>query len=179
MIDAARYAFAHKGFHQTCVAELAEQAEISIGQIYRLFESKSELIIAIVREDLDYRLAVMEEIAAKVGRGSLPILAALERIVADSLNGGNDPLILEILAEACRNDAVATVVRSLTARCRCILRSMALHANDRLTGDRLVAAEEVLLSSLFGLGNRVLSSTILPPDRKARLAADFLLAALQ
>lgn len=179
IIESARFFFAKKGFHQTGMAELADRAEVSIGQVYRLFASKSDIIIAIVREDSDRRLAVMEEINAQVGNGTLPIRTALEQIVRDSLNEGGDPLVFEILAEAFRNEAAADVVGKLTCQYRKILRSLALHANPGLAGDRLAAAEEILLASLFGLGNRVLSGPTLSVEQTARLAADFLFAALQ
>ncbi len=55
-IATARICFGQKGFHQTSMAELSERTGISIGQIYRLFRNKSEMIAAIIAEDTEEQL---------------------------------------------------------------------------------------------------------------------------
>jgi AcrR family transcriptional regulator len=39
ILTAARSLFSSKGFHQTSMAQLASAAQVSVGQIYRLFHS--------------------------------------------------------------------------------------------------------------------------------------------
>ncbi|WP_454887405.1 TetR/AcrR family transcriptional regulator [Sphingomonas oryzagri] len=178
ILESARYFFAQKGFHQTGIDELAERAGVSVGQIYRQFAGKSAMIIAVVREDSARRLTVLEQINASVGDGTLTVRDGLEQVVKESMNEGGDPLVFEILAEAFRNEMAAEVIAEVTGRYRAILRSLALHANSDLTGDRLAAAEEILLASLFGLGNRLLTGPTLSLDQAARLASEFLYVAL-
>src|SRR3546814_16804418 len=51
IIMAARKLFDAKGFHKTTTAELAAEAAVSIGQIYRLFENKDDVVLALVEEN--------------------------------------------------------------------------------------------------------------------------------
>lgn len=180
MIAAARYLFARKGFHQTGMAELAERARVSIGQVYRLFASKSDIIIAIVQEDANRRLTDLGEILSGVTAGR-PVQDAIEDIAARTLHedGGEGALYFEIFAEACRNPAAGEVIGRLCDQYRALLRELALHANPDLAGARLAGAEEMLLSCLFGLGNRCLSRPTLSMEGTASLTADFICSALQ
>ncbi len=179
IVAAARHFFAQKGFHQTGMAELAARAEVSIGQVYRLFTNKSDIIIAIVQEDADQRLAEMDEVNAAVGDGRLSIREGIEKIVSNALGQGGEALTFEILAEGSRNPQAGDVIGRFCERYRKILRELALHANPRLDGDRLAAAEEILLACLFGLGNRALSRPTLPLAQTAKLTSDFIYVALQ
>src|SRR3546814_7605970 len=62
IVDAARRLFGSKGFYATTTAELAEEASVSVGQIYRLFTDKDDVILAIVAENVSVRLAEMHSI---------------------------------------------------------------------------------------------------------------------
>lgn len=53
VLDIAEALFAEKGFHGTTVADIAEAAELAKGSLYQLFESKEELISAIIRRKID------------------------------------------------------------------------------------------------------------------------------
>src|SRR3546814_5740230 len=55
ILKAARELFDAKGFHATTTAELATEAAVSIGQIYRLFDNKDDVIIALVEENTKAR----------------------------------------------------------------------------------------------------------------------------
>ena len=46
IMDAARTLFSSNGFHQTSMAQLATAAQVSVGQIYRLFKGKEDVIEA-------------------------------------------------------------------------------------------------------------------------------------
>lgn len=53
IIDAAYRCFARKGFHQTTMRDIYEEAELSPGAVYHYFESKHEIIAASF--DFDYQ----------------------------------------------------------------------------------------------------------------------------
>ena len=53
ILEAARTLFDSHGFHQSSMAELAVAAQVSVGQIYRLFKGKEDIIAAIVQADYD------------------------------------------------------------------------------------------------------------------------------
>src|SRR5580765_1646852 len=44
ILDAAAACFARRGFHQTTMQDICEEAELSPGALYRYFRSKEELI---------------------------------------------------------------------------------------------------------------------------------------
>jgi len=179
IIQAAREFFVQKGFHQTAMGELSERASISVGQIYRLFENKSQIIVAIIEEDMDRRVAALEAILRSIKDGLIPIHVGLEQVVACALGDAYKALNFEILAEAFRNIAAAGVISRTCERYRILLRQLAQCANPRLEGDRLAGAEEILLACLFGLGNRSFSKPTTSFERTVKLTADFLFAALQ
>src|SRR3546814_18787560 len=52
IVNDARRLFGSKGFYATTTAELAVEAAVSIGKIYRLFTGKAVIILPIAEENL-------------------------------------------------------------------------------------------------------------------------------
>src|SRR5690606_26593701 len=107
IINAARRLFGAKGFHPTTTAELAAEASVSMGQIYRHFDAKSDIVLAIVEKNVHARLAQMDAIFDTVERGKCSIFDAFKAISEISLVLDDGSLSYEILAEAVRNASVA------------------------------------------------------------------------
>ena len=61
LLDAARTLFAERGFHSTGVAQIASASGVKVGQIYRDFANKEEIVAAIAVRDLEQFLAEDEE----------------------------------------------------------------------------------------------------------------------
>src|SRR3546814_18051314 len=80
IVNAARRLFGLKGFCATTTAELAVEAAVSIGQIYRLFTGKDDIILAIVEENVRVRVAGMYSIFDAVERGDLAMFDAIKAI---------------------------------------------------------------------------------------------------
>src|SRR3546814_17200083 len=76
IIKAARKLFDAKGFHTTTTAELAAEAAVSIGQIYRLFENKDDVVLALVEENTPARVAEMQALFDAVHRGQHSVFEA-------------------------------------------------------------------------------------------------------
>ncbi|TPG20045.1 TetR/AcrR family transcriptional regulator [Sphingomonas koreensis] len=178
IVAAARHLFATQGFHQTAMADLASAAGVSVGQIYRLFAGKSDLILAIVHEDADDKLAEMTRLCDKVTSGEETVEAGFTQLAARALSKGDEALSFEILAEAHRNADVAATIAKLCGRYRSIIRELACAANPRLSDAELAAAEELLLAVMFGLGHRALSCPALSVEETAQQTARMILAAL-
>lgn len=62
ILDAARKHFAHYGYSKTTMADIADQCDMSPGNIYRFFPGKLDIAEAIAAEDDRLRLADLEEI---------------------------------------------------------------------------------------------------------------------
>ena len=50
ILDAAETLFARKGYQQTSMDEIADQAEVSVGTVYFYFKKKEDLLIALLKE---------------------------------------------------------------------------------------------------------------------------------
>jgi AcrR family transcriptional regulator len=61
IITAARDLFARQGFHGTTMPEIAKAAKVSVGLIYYHFESKADILLAIVDESHAYSNTVFED----------------------------------------------------------------------------------------------------------------------
>lgn len=56
IVAAAQKCFAEKGLHGASVADIARQAGLSVGQLYRIFASKEEIVEVIVSEIVNARV---------------------------------------------------------------------------------------------------------------------------
>jgi AcrR family transcriptional regulator len=116
IVDAARVCVVRHGFHAASMAEIAELAQMSVGQIYRYFPNKEAMVHAIVEGIVEHRL---EWIATDANSEDLP--GTLSRIL---LHGHQDDsrddhvLMMEVNAEATRNPAVAAIVQDAHRRLR-------------------------------------------------------------
>jgi AcrR family transcriptional regulator len=111
IVAAARECVVRHGFHGASMGQIAAQAQMSVGQIYRYFPSKEAIVHAIVERIVAQRLAWMldparqVDYAAMLSRGGHFHSSEEERI-----------LLLEITAEATRNPAVAEIARDADRR---------------------------------------------------------------
>lgn len=76
ILQTAKALFAHRGFHNTSVADIAREAELPVGSLYTYFSSKEEVVRVIVEEgwsDLSERLEVAMTTAGEA-EGKLAVL---------------------------------------------------------------------------------------------------------
>ena len=176
---AARDLFASNGFHQTSMAELALSAQVSVGQIYRLFKGKEEIIEALVNADSDEWADAMADLRARVDHGELTIEQTFEVALMHNVGAKDEALSFDILAESFRNPAVGNRIATLCGRFRAILRDFACIANPDLSGEALDGAEEMILACMFGLGHRSLSRPKISAEVAARRSAQMIVAGLR
>ena len=60
--DAARQVFYDKGFFPASVEEIAEQAGVSRATVYLYYRSKDEMLLDLMRQDLEYQLEIYAEL---------------------------------------------------------------------------------------------------------------------
>lgn len=120
ILAASRTCFVQFGFHGTSMAKIAKMAGISVGLIYRYFDCKQSLIVAVAKEQLD---CALENI-----RGA----SSIDELLANSVTspaGSVAELFTAITVEALRNPEVARIVGDYDKAVRneivnCFLRSM-------------------------------------------------------
>jgi AcrR family transcriptional regulator len=85
VLDAAARVFPARGYHQTRVEEVADDAGLSIGAVYSNFESKADLFLALYEQHVERWLAELEQ---RVLEGETPAerTAAAGRWWADFMN---------------------------------------------------------------------------------------------
>ena len=109
IITAARHCFRQSGFHAASMSQIAAEAKLSVGQIYRYFSNKDAIIEEMIRRIIDHRIAEME---GKTQTHLMPHMLAWR----ETLSEDDDALMLEMSAEATRNPQVAAMLTAAEAR---------------------------------------------------------------
>lgn len=114
ILHAARRCFVRKGFHQTSMADIFAEANLSAGAVYGYFRSKSEIIEAIA----EYVLGQVSQLLEPIVSGDpAPLHEAIRQGLTASyeLTFGEDGfarLAPQVWAEALRDPALAEVLRT-------------------------------------------------------------------
>src|SRR6266436_365734 len=146
IVTAARQCVVRHGFHAATMAEIALAAQMSVGQIYRYFPSKEAIVHAIVERIVAQRLQGKMRLAAP--KEDVPSLLA-QQLAGDSPQEQREEyiLMLEVMAEATRNPAVAEIVRQ--ADQRLYDQSVAIFLHDNPQFDREQASRRVVLLTIL------------------------------
>lgn len=108
ILDAAEQSFSRSGFHRTTMQDVAAEAGMSPGNLYRYFPSKDALVAGLCERD---RAGLAREFAEmREGAGNfLEAFRELGRRHFEDSARGKAKLCLEIWAEATRNPAIAAL----------------------------------------------------------------------
>jgi AcrR family transcriptional regulator len=169
ILDAALRCVRRAGFHGASMAEIAAEAKMSVGVIYRYFKNKEAIIEAIVANDLaDMRAKFAEW-------GELPddqlldtLLDTLDHAVDHKYCGDHSALGLEVLAEAARNPRVAAIVQEADRQERELGRWLCRRMMPTLDDVQLNAMGEIIGMIFDGMMVRAVSNPDI--DRPAMLA---------
>lgn len=77
IIKAAVSAFAKKGFHLTSMREIAKDAAVAIGTLYHYFASKEDILIDILRQEID----VLQRALADITQSNQPAKEKIEDVL--------------------------------------------------------------------------------------------------
>ena len=107
VLDAAARVFPERGYHQTTVDEVAEQAGLSIGAVYSNFASKADLFLALYGEHVERWVGELEKRVLE-GRTPAERTRAAGRWWAEFMEQERAWMLLEIefWAHAVRDDAL-------------------------------------------------------------------------
>src|SRR3990170_401955 len=114
ILDAAWACFARKGYHQATMHDICQESGLSPGAVYRYFESKEAILVAINERSQEMGRALVEEARSLAGGP----LNTLEVIGQTMLSYFNDPMVetttrinIEIWPEIIRNEQLRASVR--------------------------------------------------------------------
>lgn len=163
ILDAAQRCFVARGFHAGSITEIAAEAEISQGLMYRYFESKRALILALIERQLAHDQREINHMPA-----SSDLVEGLLRCYQQWARGetlesrGNAiasvALYAEITAEAHRDPVVAEVLRRYDRQTSAAIADWLRHhdtAQGRIVEDAQLQRRVLLLRVLVeGLAMR-------------------------
>jgi TetR/AcrR family transcriptional regulator, repressor for uid operon len=110
ILEAALRCFARGGFSAASMRDIAKEAGVSLGLLYRYFDDKAAIVGAAIKADSgEFRLR-LDDLAAS-GLTNKALLAFLEREVILRSEATMFALTSEIVAEAARNPAIAGLIR--------------------------------------------------------------------
>lgn len=110
IVEAAKSCVCRHGFHGATMAEIATEAKMSAGQIYRYFVNKEAIVAAIVEVIVQERLAMFSSYA---NDPDLPGRLTTEFLGPETPEQAADrTLLMEVTAEAARNPAIARIAQN-------------------------------------------------------------------
>jgi AcrR family transcriptional regulator len=153
IIQAMRSSVARRGAAGSTFDHVAREAGVSRGLLHYYFGTKERLLVEVVRQDCELRMAVLD--AALTGAGTVDdFLDVLVRSLEDTIE--NDPefyaLFFELITLAHRNEEIAA---SLTELFRRSCERVAAQLQRKQEEGVLSLAEEpdAVASALFALGD--------------------------
>ncbi len=153
ILDAASRCVVRHGFHAASMAEIAGEAAMSVGQIYRYFASKEAIVHALVERIVDSRVAWIE--THDLVRTHLPSELARRLTTAEGPQHREEKvLMMEVTAEATRNPEVARVLRSADERLRDTAAELIRQAFPEIIGSELMARLELIAALAEGTAMR-------------------------
>jgi AcrR family transcriptional regulator len=115
LLGAARACVARDGFHQTSIPDIAQEAEVSTGAIYRYFASKAEIVREVAREGfLDLRAAADLDVGQPSTSSVAELVLALIARLTDDGESRSDiarergRVAVQAWSEALRDPELAT-----------------------------------------------------------------------
>jgi AcrR family transcriptional regulator len=164
LLETADRLFAERGFHGTGMAQIAAESGVRIGQIYRDFASKEDIVAALAEQKVSDWLEE-EVLSAAVAAGDLQAIRSwIRRFEGQDDKVDECRLMTEIVAEAGRNARIAAIHRRIDDRVRVSL-SLALRT---LLPDGTEDGElDLLIEFILAAGIGVISRRVLRPDTPA------------
>jgi AcrR family transcriptional regulator len=113
VLEAAASCFNREGFHGASMASIAEEASLSVGQIYRYFANKDAVIEALVEQSMEDWSLRMADIKARGGSPADDIVDVMRFHLEKTGDSERAALGLEFVAEAARNPRIRAIVQHI------------------------------------------------------------------
>lgn len=175
ILDATLRCIRRSGFHGASMADIASEAKMSVGVIYRYFANKEAIIEAIVANDLAEMRAKFAEWDQTPDTDLLnTLLQTVEFALEHKYGPDNSALALEVLAEAARNPRVAAIVQTADIQERELGRQLCTRINPGADPERLAVRGEIIGMLFDGMMIRAISN----PNIDRKLLAEDLKAVM-
>jgi TetR/AcrR family transcriptional regulator, repressor for uid operon len=119
ILEGAVRCFIRDGFRGASISTICAEAQISPGHLYHYFPSKEAIIEAMAATHLESIRARFSQLADK--KDAIAVITAELQRSRKGASSGEQALILDLMAEAGRNPAIAKIVHSHTRAIRGLL----------------------------------------------------------
>ncbi|WP_271299459.1 TetR/AcrR family transcriptional regulator [Sphingomonas sp. CV7422] len=179
VIEAARRLFIENGFHATGIAQIARESGVAVGQLYRDFSAKEDIVAAIVNSDCRSFLSAESLRRAIQAKDVGHVRDWLHQLVTpgrdDDESDGDPRLFAEILAEAARNSRIASIFNATHQDVRALmLAALEMLAPGDALADRRSALADVILIMSLGM----LHHSMVRPDEDDSALVEALVATI-
>ena len=153
IVAAMRASVGSRGAAASTFDVVAREAGVSRGLLHYYFGSKERLLVEVVREDCDQRIAALGDALARAGSVD-EIVAALVASLEAFVQGepGSQAVLYEMLSASRRSEEIRVELAELYRRWRELLAG-ALRAKESEGVVKLDAEPDAVASILFGLGD--------------------------
>lgn len=90
ILEVATKEFAKKGYHEASISKIAEKSGISVGAVYKYFDSKQDLFLTIA----DYSISRMENLLLGLAKADEDVLIKVEKILREIISASREQGIL-------------------------------------------------------------------------------------
>lgn len=153
IVAAMRASVASRGAAASTFDVVAREAGVSRGLLHYYFGSKERLLVEVVREDCDQRIAALDDALAKAGSVDeivQALVASLEAFVAGESD--SQAVVYEMLSASRRSEEIRSELAELYRRWRALLAD-SLRDKERQGIVELDADPDAVASILFALGD--------------------------
>jgi len=149
--EAARKLFIENGFHATGIAQIAKESGVAVGQLYRDFSAKEDIVAEIVTSDCRTFMAA-DSLRLAIQQGDeTQVIAWIHQFVVPD-DDDDSRLFAEIIAEAARNERIASIFNAVHADVRALmLEALEMLAPCPALADRRAAMGDAILTMSLGL----------------------------
>ncbi|GAA61379.1 hypothetical protein P20652_3256 [Pseudoalteromonas sp. BSi20652] len=163
VLCAAADCFRRKGYHGAGMAEISRTAGMSAGHIYNYFESKEAIIESIIEKDMEEMFSIFQKFEEQPGDILTVLLDGLNIGVKRHMDTGSCVVDLDMMAEAGRNNKVASLLRDADTQARNRMRQL-LTSESSVIKDIDEAELDSRINVIFSVMAGLLLRKVLYPE---------------
>lgn len=150
--NAARACVRDEGFHAATISRIGAVAGMSKGHIYKYYENKEEIMIALIEHDMNEFMLLISQLGQSEDHSVESLIESFVSELPVILKSDRTALWLEVQAEAARNPRVKEMAVMAANYFRETIRKIIEPVLEGPIKDELDIRVEMLLLSMHGLG---------------------------
>lgn len=113
ILEAAERCFARRGFDATTIADICDEAGVSVGALYSHFDGKEAIVEAICEPAIEGKRAILRELAEEGAAlaDATPMLAVVSEMLSSRQGASDAALDVHLWSESLRNRRMRTLTR--------------------------------------------------------------------